>query len=164
MTLKEALQQASKELEDLLTKASSSFEELGDQFVSKGIGILGGALQIYGDLFKRSGCGDRQSMETAISQGSSEIKKAAGDFMDLEADWSEFLKRVEAVELKDVDHVRPRAGDEISKEIGFEVVSAKSSDGTSTGDSKACETVTLGSILTSSGHPMTLVVLNRHFA
>ncbi|XP_064083607.1 uncharacterized protein LOC135199463 isoform X1 [Macrobrachium nipponense] len=174
-SLGDALGKASQDLDDLLLRARQRFQENEGQFASEGIGILCGGLEIYGALFKQSGYEDRESLENAIGQQCLEVTKAAEKLLDVEADWSDFLRSVEAKEFTERDYVMPNTGDIINKEISFTCVPAGGeSSGNCTSlsvaqdDEKArtsnYKVINLKDILSSFGQTSTLLVLNRHFA
>ncbi|XP_068212206.1 uncharacterized protein [Palaemon carinicauda] len=174
--LRDALEKASQDLNDILLKAQEKFQENETQFVSQNIGILCGGLEVYGVLFKQSGCEDRETLEKAITQQGTEVKKAAAKLLDVEDDWSEFLRSIEAKELSQGDYIMPSIGDSISQEIAFTRVPTKEDRASNPlslssplekenpGASKY-ETVNLKDILAlSTQTSSTLLVLNRHFA
>ncbi|XP_047501696.1 uncharacterized protein LOC125047501 [Penaeus chinensis] len=134
-----------------------SFAELDGNFVSKGIGILCQGLGVYQQLFKRSGLADREALNHFISKSSRDVKKTAECLMEVEDEWANFLRQLEAREGERKSIIKPEVGDAAPRDVILHRVPDSLHD-------KLGAEVTLHDLLPMLPQERTLLVLNRHFA
>nr|XP_027214477.1 uncharacterized protein LOC113807424 [Penaeus vannamei] len=155
--VKEALIFASKSLQEALDQAKNKFKEPDGNFISNGIGILYQGLGVYQQLFERSGLADRETLNHFISKSNRDVKETAECLMEIEDEWTNFLRQLEAREGERKSIVKPEVGDAAPSDVTFHRVPDSSHD-------KLGVEVTLQDLLPLLPQERTLLVLNRHFA
>ncbi|KAK4319944.1 hypothetical protein Pmani_009146 [Petrolisthes manimaculis] len=125
------------------------------KFVEEGVGVLCDAIQIYAQLFIKTGVEDRQTLEVTVGKSSQAVRNAATQLLDLEDEWDDFLGKIEItgnVNVKEMVGVGVKVPDEVRMTIvGVE------------GGAGGAE-VSVADLLAASPLPLTLLILNRHFA